>query len=422
MKRIAFISHVLPGITNGQSIVLSRLLGDLTTAEYIFISSTIRRLDQKESNEYNKLHSPRNLTSGRSPWLLRRLRRMGLFHNWVFSTAVKHRARVIARAVIKNRCSVLVACSGGDLIDIPAAVEAGRLTKLPVFLYYFDDYPGQWEALGTGWQPAFANHQRVAVEHSLEPFISGIIVPNEMLEEEVTQRLSRPVPVVVVRNPVDLSDYEQLVQRKRDAKCSKSPQSEKRNRIILYTGSVYNAQADSLNNIIQAIQQLVKDGYHIALKIYSNEADQLNHYPRLYKNVTVHDPVSPNKIAELQSSADVLLLPLSFYSDYPSLIRTSAPGKFGEYLAAGTPMFIHAPRDSFPVVFANTHRCAQVCDTPDVSSVCKALASLLDCPNTSSNLVENALRVSQMYDIEYNRNRFFSFLDQSASTFSYSSR
>lgn len=412
MKRIAFISHVLPGITNGQSIVLSRLLGDLTTAEYIFISSTIRRLNQKESDAYNKLHSPRSLTSGRTPWLLRRLRRMGLFHNWVFSTAVKHRARVIARAVIKNQCGVLVACSGGDLIDIPAAVEAGRLTKLPVFLYYFDDYPGQWEAVGTGWQTAFANHQRVAVEHSLEPFISGIIVPNEMLAEEVTQRLSRRVPVAVVRNLVDLSSYKQLVQTKRDATCSKSLQSEKRNHIILYTGSVYNAQADSLNNIIQAIQKLVKDGYHIALKIYSNEAGQLNHYPRLYENVSVHDPISPDEIAKLQSSADVLLLPLSFDSDYPSLIKTSAPGKFGEYLAAGTPMFIHAPRDSFPVVFANRHRCAQVCDTPDVSSVYKALASLLDCPNTSSNLVENALRASQMFDLECNRNHFFSFLDQ----------
>ena len=392
--------------------MLSRLLGDLTTAEYIFISSTIRRLDQKESIAYNKLHSPGNLTSNRSPWLLRRLRRMGLFHNWVFSTAVKHRARVIARSVIKNQCGVLVACSGGDLIDIPAAVEAGRLTNLPVFLYYFDDYPGQWEASATGWQPAFANHQRVVVEHSIEPFISGIIVPNEMLAEEVTQRLSRRVPVTVVRNPVDLSGYKQLVQRKRGTTCSKFPQSEKRNHIILYTGSVYNAQSDSLDNIIQAIQQLIKDGYHIALKIYSNEAEQLNHYPRLYKNVSVHNPISPDEIAELQSSADVLLLPLSFYSDYPSLIRTSAPGKFGEYLASGTPMFIHAPHDSFPVVFANTHRCGKVCDTPDVSSVCKALASLLDCPSTSTNLVENALRVSQMYDIKYNRDRLFSFLDQ----------
>lgn len=75
-------------------------------------------------------------------------------------------------------------------------------------------------------------------------------------------------------------------------------------------------------------------------------------------------------------------------------------------------MLIHAPPDSFPVVFANKHRCAQVCDTLDVRAVSRQLVDLLDDPLQAADFVTNALEAARLFDLLLNQKTFFSFVNQ----------
>ena len=410
-KRIGFVSHVLPGFANGQGVVLARLLTGVDPESYRFITST--RLEPRPSASHQQHRSEQSpVYQCRTPWLLRRIHRLRLLHPWVFDTAVRSRAKVIAKAATASMCEVLVGCTGGDLMDVPATVMAGRITRLPVYLYYFDDYPEQWGIRGNGWRHSFATTQQATIEARLASSVSGIIVPNERLADDVTARLSESLPVAVVRNPVDLSRYETQPQTPRPPAFKNRDSAKPKTQRILYSGTVYSAQADALDNVIQATAQLNAAGRNIEVHIYTVNADELREKTGFPPHVSIHDPVAPNCIAEIQASADVLLLPLSFTCTYPNLIRTSCPGKFGEYLAAGTPMFIHAPPTSFPTTFARHHGCAQVCDTPDVNVVSQRLAELLDNPARAADFLAKAKATARLFDLRLNQKTFFSFVTQ----------
>ena len=88
----------------------------------------------------------------------------------------------------------------------------------------------------------------------------------------------------------------------------------------------------------------------------------------------------------IQQRADVLFLPLALHSDYPDIVRTAAPGKIGEYLAACRPILVHAPPDSFLASYFRDHQCGVVVDRSDPAELAVALESLLSDPALISRL------------------------------------
>src|SRR5439155_16530435 len=92
--------------------------------------------------------------------------------------------------------------------------------------------------------------------------------------------------------------------------------------------------------------------------------------------VVVNGHVPVEEALRLQQSADVLFLPLAFQSPYPQIIRTSAPGKLGEYLASGRPILAHAPADSFVSWYLREHGCGLVVDREDPDALAAAIARL----------------------------------------------
>src|SRR5262249_47811910 len=92
-------------------------------------------------------------------------------------------------------------------------------------------------------------------------------------------------------------------------------------------------------------------------------------------SVHAHRPLA--EIASVQSQADILFLPLAFDSPFPTLIRSSSPAKMGEYLAAGRPILVHAPSDSFVARYFSQHRCGVVVDTLAPEPLANAVRRLL---------------------------------------------
>jgi glycosyltransferase involved in cell wall biosynthesis len=86
-----------------------------------------------------------------------------------------------------------------------------------------------------------------------------------------------------------------------------------------------------------------------------------------------HAHLPPDSIAEVQRRADVLFLPLAFESPIEEVLRTSAPGKMGDYLATGRPILVHARPDSFLSRYFREHECGVVVDINSPSAVAGAL-------------------------------------------------
>lgn len=384
-RPIAFLCHTLPPGGGGQAIALSRLLADLEPAAFRLVTSA--RRPAAGGGAF------RAAGAVPQPWLLRKLRRIGPLQPMVFRRLVAARARRVARLLERERCAAIVGCTGGDLVDIPAAVAAARLAGVPAFLYYFDDYRHQWLAQELMWRPQVARQLGPAAEAAALAGAAGIIVPNESLADEVSRRTA--APITIVRNPVDTAAYAACRGR-----ATPAPSASRR---IVYTGAVYEAQASALRNAARAVDLLRAAGHDIALHLYTPDSQSRLEAQGIPASVTVHPAVSASETAAIQTAADILLLPLSFSSSYPDLIRTSSPGKLGEYLAAGRPLLVHGPNDSFPVRFVARNGCGAVGDVDDAVGLAAVIARLLEDREWAASLARRAVAASEAFALATNR-------------------
>jgi glycosyltransferase involved in cell wall biosynthesis len=196
---------------------------------------------------------------------------------------------------------------------------------------------------------------------------ADILVPNEYLKEDYDKRYG--VVSTVLHNPCEIPDLETL---DRHEKIFDAAQVN-----IVYTGSVYHAHYDAFKNLIRAIEATKRDD--IRLHIYSSQRESLLRSEGVEGPMLVfHPPVSSLQVPSILRQADVLFLPLAFDSPIPEVIRTSAPGKTGEYLAAGRPILVHAPRDSFVTNYFVSNGCGIAVDDQDPAILSEALLRLIN--------------------------------------------
>lgn len=391
----------MPQDCNGQAVMLERF-ARLTPASghppgLSFIDTARKAMRRTE------LRGGLPVQPVRTPWLFRRLGRYAETHRWLFPRMVQQRAAAVAAIVRRWQAAAIVGCTGGDLIDVPAAIEAGRLTGVPTFLYYFDDYAVQWRNVRGRWSAAAVTRFSEVVEHDALRQAAGVIVPNEILAADVSRRTQ--APLAVVRNPVDLPQYTVLRSRFPRPSIDQSKPLQ-----IVYTGSVYSAQADSIRRCCDALAAVATRGIRGELHVYGPPPDREIRESLERAPIRWHPPASQQEAATVQVQADMLFLPLSFTCDYPELIRSSAPGKFGEYLASGTPMIVHAPDDSFPTTFTRRHACAAVCSTPTAAALAETIATVADTPGLRERLGRSAVAVAADFSLQLNGRRFVRFL------------
>jgi glycosyltransferase involved in cell wall biosynthesis len=231
------------------------------------------------------------------------------------------------------------------------------------------------------WEPIWS---RVAAE---------VIVTNEAMEQEFFAR--RRLRPRIVRNPVASEAISQFDQP--------WPTIQGQFRIV-YTGSVYHAQADAFINLLAALEQLNDWSLHIYT---SQNESQLAAYGIQGRNVFYHQHVSQSEAYAQQQLADVLFLPLAFRSTIQEVLRTSAPMKVGEYLASGRPILVHAPLETFITRHFREHRAGVVVDTPDCRLLADALGGIAASAELRKSLRVNALSLAQLYKVELAREKFW---------------
>jgi glycosyltransferase involved in cell wall biosynthesis len=334
--------------------VIERLLRDFDVSSYVLL----RTMPMAEDDAYaNALPGKTFVLPGFPPLpSLRPSNAVRLTRALV--DAVRHRAVAIADIVRKERCDSIVASSGGDMLDIPAAHLAARKVGVPFFPYFFD----HWSQ-----QAVFAPRLRRLAE-LVEPRIlrraSTVIVPNEFLASD----LERPgrVRTVIVRNGCDIPSAlsAEGLQRMSGATAA-----------IVYTGAVYSANHDALRNLANALDSA---GLQATLHLYTAQPEEEIAQAGIRGPISVHPHRPLVEMPALQAQADILFLPLAFDTPYPALIRSSSPAKMAEYLAAGRPILVHAPPDSFVSWYFSKHACGLVVDQLEPEPLADAVQRLLE--------------------------------------------
>ncbi|MFN9986892.1 MAG: glycosyltransferase [Pirellula sp.] len=393
---IAVVSHTFSPDLNGQAVVLGRLLEGMPPLVRI------------SSDRFWRPEAIPGVIDERvaAPWAIRKLRKLRFVEGAVFRIHVWHRARGIERAIVRHRCSTVVACTGGDLVDLPGAIIATERTGIPCVLHYFDDYRSQWKIPNPAWSTRWMERNGASIEAEVLRKASGVVVPNELLKSELSQRVSSPI--AIIRNPVQLDLYQTL----RDAVPARD-NSPLRRWSIAYTGSIYEAQLDAVRNCARGLDLLRSRGVDVRLHLYTAQSEASLHAQGIPDTVHVHPTVKPLDASRVQCEADILLLPLAFVTRYPELIRSSAPGKLGEYLASGRPILVHAPADCFLSRFASDQRWGLVCDTPDEARIADSVERIIRDSQLRTELSQKALAASQQFSEAVNREEYSRFLRES---------
>ncbi|MBC8509362.1 MAG: glycosyltransferase [Chloroflexi bacterium] len=367
--KFAVLSHVLPPSPSGQSVMLYRILSCIDSDDYYLITSQ----PQQSTSDTFQLQS-QIYTLSPEPTLRFGIQRIRNTVNLFVS--IFARTRSLLELLRREPARALIACTG-ELVDIPAAFLASRLMHIPFYAYVFDDYVYQW----------MGNYRRFA--QMIAPLIfkraAGIITPNEFIGEEYRQRYG--IMPTLVRNPCDANELDK-------EPCAPWPAEIDKIKII-YTGAIYHANYDCFRNLLSAMDVLPE--YSLELHIFTAQTrEELLEQNIDGEKVIIHSHVSYRETLEQQRKADILFLPLAFESPISEVIRTSAPGKLGEYLASGRPILAHVPADSFVADYCGKHRCASIAYQNNPTTLAQHIKDIITNEEFRSILIRNALSQAQI--------------------------
>jgi glycosyltransferase involved in cell wall biosynthesis len=397
-KKLAVLSHVLPPTPSGQAIVLYRILQGFNPDSYCLLSRNEHKQDNPTEDKSHHLNARfyqisnggKQKTNQTSSKLSNHFISLSKFRNL---TALILKLYQIIKI---ERCDALVACSG-DLYDMPIGFLASRLARIPFYAYVFDDYVYQW----TG----FNRYAARIMASVIFRYSQEIIVPNEFLRDEYSIRYN--IEPEVIHNPC-ATEY----------LCSGSspPWPAQKDVIrIIYTGAVYHANFDAFHNLITAISGLERKD--IQLHIYTSQPhEELKANGILNMNVFLHPHLDLAEVMNVQNHADILFLPLAFNSPIPEVIRTSAPGKLGEYLASRRPILVHAPGDTFLTWYFRTNNCGVIVEQNNAETLGKGLLHIIADSDLRFRLTKNAhLCAARDFSPQTAQKRFLSIFNQQLS-------
>jgi glycosyltransferase involved in cell wall biosynthesis len=388
--KLAIISPTLPPSHSGQAIVIYRLLNRADPNEYILISptdysETLKSTDfcsQKLPGKY--FHIP--TLSLEIQYLIIRADnyRIKFFKNKYLSRRIQKFKHIFH----KEKCSHVIACSA-DLFDPYCAFMACKELKIPYYLYPFDDYIEQW--INKYFYKFAQQTERIIAEGA-----TSVIVPNEFLKKCYDNRYG--IDSLLIHNPVDLSDYPQ--DSMEYLKYSSNSEIN-----IIYTGAIYKATFDSIIRLADAITRI--EEFKIKLHIYSPEFDiSFNRYRDL---IEYHSALPLNNMPDIQKNSHILFLPLAFRSDYSSsLINTSSPLKMGEYLAAGRPIIVNSPQDSYLSWYFKKFKCGVVVDSENIDDLSHEIVNLIVNKDYREAIISNAQKMAKTdFDVNRIKEKFF---------------
>lgn len=266
-----------------------------------------------------------------------------------------------------------------------------KITKKRYLIFLFDIYKGNLF-------PFPGNLLAKILEKHMFKSVDKIIVTNEGTRDFYIKRYGQNISkkIITIHN----STFSEPYLKTKKLFETKQPYT------IVFTGRIYWPQIRSIKNLIEAISEI--NDIEIKLKIYSpSPKDYLKEMGILESEKVEIYVASPEEIPEIQSSADILFLPLSWHTQSQAIIDTATPGKLTDYLMAGRPILIHAPASTFLAKYARKNDFAEVVDEENNDILKGAIKKLVNNKEYSSKLVNNAIETfNKNHDAKNNSFKF----------------
>ncbi len=169
---------------------------------------------------------------------------------------------------------------------------------------------------------------------------------------------------------------------------------------IVFTGAIYEAQADSIRRLIAALDLPVLADLDAHLHLLSPFDAQLVSRFGIEPGARVSLKAATRAAARaVQRAADILFMPIAFDAN-PHVRATASPSKMPEYLAAGRPILVHAPPDSYIARYAEEHGFAEVVTVPDERVLAEAVRRLASDEAHRLELVDRAASTLRRHDVD----------------------
>lgn len=261
-----------------------------------------------------------------------------------------------------------------------AAYLLHKLLKKQLFVYLFDAYYAHGR-LGRFRDNIIKRFERVLIKSS-----SATFVMSESLRDLYMERYGQKT--IHIPHPVELSEY------KMKYKDREFPHKQID---IVFTGLISGAQIPLIINLCTAIKNI--HDFFIKLKIYTlGNVENLKMQFQGCESFMEISYARPEDMPKIQQEADILYVPMPFTGLPSDIVRTASPSKISEYLAAGKPILVHAPKYSYVSNYARREGWGLVVNELDSPELIKAILKLITDEELRVKLVKNSLRTAKMHD------------------------
>lgn len=180
---------------------------------------------------------------------------------------------------------------------------------------------------------------------------------------------------------------------------------------IVFAGAIYDAQAESIRRLIEVIENDLPELDPVLHLFTASDPGQLAAFGIRPSERVRLAMASRAQVLAAQRAADILFLPIAFDANEHVAV-TASPTKMPEYLAAGTPILVHAPPRAFVTKYAEERGFAEVVKEPDRVALAAAVKRLALEPEVRERLCAHALETLALHDADLVARRMEAGVDQ----------
>lgn len=187
-------------------------------------------------------------------------------------------------------------------------------------------------------------------------------------------------------------------------------------KIILFSGRIGKGIEQSLFELAAGVDVLRFEGLDIRLNIQSPRSDpEILDQLRQYESVTINAPIEYDRIPELYSNADILVIANDFSCDGIRFLKYSMPTKAPEYMISGTPILVYASSETVLYKMFHINLCGHCVSKQGPIEIADALRLLFKDISYRQTLSRNAVAYAlENFDSKKIRLRFQSLLRKTA--------
>ncbi len=262
--------------------------------------------------------------------------------------------------------------------------EVARRLELPLLCLVWD--PPDYLLRKTGMDSFTRTRLSKLFAATLRQAQRVAVVSAKMQEDYAKYTVTEPL---ILRHGLDRQDHQQAaIHPLRDKDLQ-----------LGFAGSLYSQRA--WRSLIEALNGIDwrLDGRHVVIRILGSDFGLKCKAPA---NIEYLGFRSVGETARILAECDLNYLPYPFESGLSDVAQYSFPTKLSTYLAAGRPIFIHAPGYSSLARFFRDHRIGICCKSLEPLALIESFRQLL-VPQTYSAAAQ---RVSQVLEAEFSREVF----------------